>query len=224
MQYRPIVLALTTAAILAGCNSAKDASKSNFQSVIDKAITKDCAYVGPNASIISNSQNYPQSVPLVQVGTFVSADEAKKQDQANLGPYEALVKAGLLVGKDDQVPTLMSNGKTVPGRTYSLTDEGKKYLKDPNGTGLKFCAAKYKVDEVTQFTQPGQSVGGTTLSEVQFTYSPVNVAPWANNPDLNAVYGTLAKQLAPHQQGQAQLGLMNDGWTAGNVALKYYYF
>lgn len=212
MRYRMIFVVVAATALLAGCGSSKDASKSNFQSAIDNAMTKDCVVVGPGMNLLASSHSYPVSMALSQSNMFQNADQTKQMNDRMTAPYEALVKAGLLEGKDDQVPMLGANSQKVPGRTYSLTENGKKFLIDQDRTG--FCAAHYKVDEVTEFTQPGTAMGGQTMSMAKFTYSAVDIADWAKSDDMKSVFTDLNKQLTPKQEGRAELVLMNDGWTA----------
>ena len=212
MRYCTVLFVLVTSTLLVGCGSSKDASKSNFQVAIDKAMSKDCVVVGPGMNLMATSHSYPQSFPLTQVGMFTNAEAAKQMNDRMEAPYEALVKAGLLEGKDDQVPMLGNSTKLVPSRTYSLTDKGKKYLIAPDGTS--FCASHYKVDEVVEFTQPGPSMGGSTESMAKFTYSATDVADWAQTDDFKSAFPDAAKQLTPKREGSAEMVLMNDGWTA----------
>lgn len=212
MRYRMIFAAIAATTLLAGCGSSKDASKSNFQTAIDKAMTKDCVVVGPGVNLFAASHAYPVSMALSQPNMFQNPDQTKKINDRMTAPYEALVKAGLLEGKDDQVPMLGNNSQKVPGRTYAVTETGKKFLVDADRT--TFCAAHYKVDEVTEFTQPGTAMGGQTMSMAKFTYSAVDIADWAKSDDVKAVYTDLNKSLTPKREGRAELVLMNDGWTA----------
>lgn len=212
MRFRTVLVALSATALLAGCGSAKDASKGNFQTAIDKAMAKDCVVVGPGMNLMATSHSYPISFALSHTNMFQNAEQTKAMNDRMSAPYEALVKAGLLEGKDDQVPLLGGSGPKGPGRTYSLTETGKKYLIDPERTG--FCAAHFKVDEVTEFTAPGTAMGGATESMAKFTYSAVDVADWAKSSDVKSVYADLDKKLGPKQEGRAEMVLMNDGWTA----------
>lgn len=212
MHCRNILFSLAAAAFLAGCSSSRDASKSNFKAAIDKAISKKCVAVGPGISLLSSTQNYPQSLPLAQVSPLISADIARKLNERLTAPYEALVNAGLLDGKDGLVPTMRNSSRSVLGRTYSLTEIGKKYLLDKERND--FCAAYFKVDEVTEYTEPSTTIDGAMVSIAKFTYSPVDIAYWAKSKDLQEAYPGLNKRLAESQQGDSQMTLAHDGWNA----------
>lgn len=211
MHFR---LALVTVAAvvfaIAGCDSSKTASSSNFKKLINDAMAKDCVVVGPGMNLNSPGP-YPHYVTLATPGFLMNAESVKIENDRMTGPYEALVKAGLLTGRDGDVPAYVGAKNTVKGRIYDLTSEGKKYLIDPKTTG--FCAAHYSVDAVTQFTQPGNAMG-VTVSMAQFSYSAVDVAPWAKDPALLKVFTGLDKQLASGQKGSAEMDLMNTGWKA----------
>jgi hypothetical protein len=62
------------------------------------------------------------------------------------------------------------------------------------------------------FTVPGNAMG-ETISQVTFTYSPSDVPAWVST-GVQAALPSLAKELAPKQQGEATMVLKNDGWEA----------
>lgn len=53
---------------------------------------------------------------------------------------------------------------------------------------------------------------GSTMSEVLYTFSTVDVPGWAKSDEVRQVYTGLASQLTDHQQGRTVLALANDGW------------
>lgn len=117
---------------------------------------------------------------------------------------DALVKAGLLTHKHAGF-----------GHVYSLTATGKKALEPSSLHGTAFCAGHYKLAEVVDWTAPGHLMG-ETISEVTYTYSPVDIAPWARTA---AVRTTFPKRFAAQQKAQAQLVLKNDGWSVYSLGL-----
>jgi hypothetical protein len=212
MQFRSMIVAIAAMAIaLAGCNSAQDASKSNFKAQINMAMAKDCVAVGPGINLGANTQSYPQPVSFVQPGFMMTQEAAKAANDRAMAPYEALVKAGLLSSKDADVPVFANSTNKVKGRIYDLTPEGQKYLIDPKRND--FCAAHLAVDEVTEFTEPGNALG-VTVSMAKFTYGATDIAPWATNPDVQKVFSDLNKELGHGQQGTAEMDLTNNGWVA----------
>lgn len=198
------------AVLLAACSSPKDASKRNFANVIDAKLASRCMAIGFSLNAATNSSTFPVSFALTQPGPLINAEQAAQMNERNAAQYEALTKVGLLSAEDAQVQPMFGSDK-VPGKIYSLTEDGKKALKDPQHT--VFCAGHYKVDDISHFTEPGVALG-VTVSRVTYTYSPVNVPAWAKDDAVMAAFPDLTKLLAPKQVGNASLMLQNDGWAA----------
>lgn len=72
------------------------------------------------------------------------------------------------------------------------------------------CAGHYKVDEVARFSEPSSALGHT-ISEVSFTFSPVDVPAWAKDDAVQKAY-RLNSRLAEHAKGTRTLVLASDGW------------
>jgi hypothetical protein len=210
MQFRTLCSLIVMAGALAACGSSKDASKPNFAKAIDAQLAKRCLTVSFGMSAMTTSTTFPVSVAITQPSLLISADQAKQQNERAFGPYDALAKAGLLTAADAPVQPLFGRDK-VPGKVYALTDAGVKALKDPKYT--TFCAGHYQVDEIVNFTEPGNAMG-TTISRVTFTYSPKDVPAWVNDDGVTTAFPALAKQREAHQQGHAVMVLQNDGWSA----------
>src|SRR5689334_9456477 len=179
-----------------GFSSSMSASKDNFIKAIDAQLAKQCITI-----------NLESMTPLPV--SIANSD-------VNFARYNVLAKAGLLTAVDSWVkrPTIFAiaaGTQTVPGKTYSLTDEGRQALRDPKAT--IFCAGHYKVDEVVDFTVPGNAMG-ETMSRVTFTYSPSDVPAWVSSTGVQTAFPGLAQELAPKQQGEATMVLKNDGWQA----------
>lgn len=200
------------AVLLAACGSKKDANNSNFKEAINTHLAKTCVTVRPGGFMGGNA--YPISVTLQQPNNFTSPQQTAKQNENATRPYEALVKAGLLTSKDGttkETPLFGNGPKDVPAKIYDLTDAGKKALADPNGKGTGLCAGRYKVDEVVRFTEPSNALG-STMSEVSYSFSAIDVPDWAKSADVQQVYTGLATQLTEHQKGRTMLVLASDGW------------
>jgi hypothetical protein len=180
----------------AGFSSSISASKSNFTKAIDAQLAKQCIRIN-----LESLTPFPVSIA---------------NNDASFARYNVLARVGLLTAVDSWVKPSTVFGiaagiQTVPGKTYSLTDEGRQALRDPRTT--IFCAGHYKVDDVVNFTVPGNAMG-TTISRVTFTYSPSDVPAWVSTSGVQAAFPSLAKELAPKQQGEATMVLKNDGWEA----------
>ncbi|KVL28714.1 hypothetical protein WS97_25550 [Burkholderia territorii] len=212
MKTNTVFFSVAVAILLAACGSKKDASNSNFKEAIDAHLAKSCVTVRPGGFMGGDA--YPISVTLHVPDNFTSPQQTAERNADSTRPYEVLVKAGLLTTKDGttkQVSMFGSGPKDVPTRIYDVTDAGKKVLADPNGKGTGLCAARYKVDEVVRFTEPSNAMG-STMSEVSYTFSPIDIADWAKSTDIQQVYTGLASELADHQKGRTMLVLASDGW------------
>ena len=204
---------LAILAMVAGCHSDKNPSKSDFAAVIQKSMQGRCGAVLPFHSPMGEEGNFPQSVDL------------DASDVSNLqADDDALVRAGLLHAQDVTSP----HGKDYlhPGpvttRTYTLTDLGKQqysFVDRKNFFGGTFkqgviCVTTYKVVQVTNFTVPSP-VNGVLSSQVYFTFSPDQVSQWAQTGPMQSRFPEIKKELAPEQSGNAQLVLTNNGWMSG---------
>ena len=197
------IIALTVALIfITGCSSPKDASKDNFEKVINAYLEKNCIMAAPLKT------NFPVTVELQPKENKWAAKDNRQATKQ----YDALVKIGFLEEKDGSVEKnkFMYGGDekiTVPTKIYSLTEKGKQAFKSNEG----FCAAIYKVDEIKNFSEPSQALG-YTISNVNFTISPQNVSEWAKNQGITDAFPRLAKKLEANQSHTSTLVLMNDGW------------
>lgn len=213
MQLRSCVSAIGVALLLAACSSANDASKGNFAKAINAQLAERCISVNPGG-LLMNGNAYPLSAPVKTAGKYgfetITEAQAKTANDQEFAKADALVKVGLLAEKDAPVKPMFGK-EMVPGRVYTLTDEGKKALQRADYSAL--CVGHYKVDEVVDFTVPGNAMGAT-ISEANYTYSPTGVASWATNDAVKTAFSGLASELASGQKGRATMVLKNNGWSA----------
>lgn len=216
MRIHTTLISVAAALLLAACGSSTSASKSNFAKAIDVPLAKACLKLDPTdvTGMLLSGHIYPLEMPTNQAGIAVSAAQAAEWNTRNFGAFDALVKAGLLTSADAQVKEPYG-AKKVPGKIYSLTAAGKKALQRPEW--VSFCAGTYKVDEVVNFTVPGNEMG-QTYSQANFTYTPTNVASWATSDAVKSAYPEFSKSLEAAKtqplKGRADMVLMNDGWKA----------
>lgn len=217
MRLSTMLIPAATALLLAGCGSSTSPSKSNFAKAINTALAKNCIVANPNASITMavTGHQYPVGVQEQKAvsGMFGGTTQAQadKQNAATFGPFDALVKAGLLTVTTGQVQDAIFH-KPVPGKTYALTPAGEKALRSKDG--LAFCAGHWQVKEVTNFTEPGKAFTGATMSEVQFTYEAADVPQWVQAA-VSAGFPNLKETIGTPGKGRADLTLTNNGWEAG---------
>lgn len=205
---KTVIVSLVSALALVACNSAQDASDSNFQKALDAHFQKSCIWIKP-----STENGYPVTVDLQQKkNTFFTQAQVDENNANAMRPLEVLVKAGLLTVKDvvRKEKAMFGGDVDVPAKVYDLTDIGRKAGANTGDTVL--CIGHYKVDGIIRFTQPG-STTGQTVSDVSYTSSPVDVPDWARSAEMQKAYPSLAQTLAEHQNGTRRLILASDGWV-----------
>ncbi len=187
-----------------GCSSPKDANKKNFKKAINAHLEKQCILISPRPVFY---KQFPVTVKLRNM-----PKETEK--------FDALVKVGLLevkTGTTQAYQSLFGSKKiTVPTKTYSLSEKGKMDFKSIDdglmGTKAGFCIANYEINEIINFSEPSQDMG-YTVSQVNYTVSPVNIKDWASNPEVLAAFPRITEKLQKNKKQSATLVLMNDGWT-----------
>jgi hypothetical protein len=194
----PIVLGL----MLAGCWSKKDAGKGNFENVINKYLERNPITISPLRT------DFPVTIELPAKDSI-----GLEAEQENINQYEALAGIGFLEVKSESVE-IQSNffheeKTTVPAKIYSLTEKGKQALDQKNKRG--FCVATYEVDEISDFSEPSETMG-YTISHVNYTVSPHNIVDWVKDERVVEAFPLLKELLEKHQSQSATLVLMNDGW------------
>lgn len=196
-----LILALVVCSISAGCADKKDASKSNFKTAIQAFLdtSPGLCFTPPATSIPFTLQAGPELSFGGGPGMKVRAD--------------ALVEAGLLKRQDATVKGMF--GAATAGFEYSTTDLGEKLLVKGAGKNLAtsdaFCAGKYKVVEVTNFTAPADTMG-LKISQVDYRYVVEGAPPWAKSDALSKAFPTAAKDLQSDPSARAVVVLTNEGW------------
>lgn len=191
-------IAAVAALVLAGCGSSKEANKSNFKAAIQAYLNSK-----PGACVALPQEQTPFKI------------EKNGFDRAALNRADALVEVGLLTRRDADVPPYAGATRLVPGFEYDLSAQGKKHLvKEAAGSIGKwdgFCAGKYKVVEVTNFSEPGDAFG-LKVSQVNYRYKVEGPASWAGTPAIRSAYPHLARDLGDDPSDKAVLVATNDGW------------
>ena len=192
-----VCLLLTT-----GCGDKKAATKSNFEAAIQAHLDTE-----PGLCVSPPAKSLPFTLEAKPMFEFSRPGEGLL-DRAN-----ALVGAGLLARRDVEVAA--SLGPKKAGYEYSATEAGAKLLVKGASSNLNggdaFCAGKYKVAEISNFTEPSDALG-MKVSQVNYRYT-VNGAPdWAKAPVLQKAYPQVAKDLSADAGARVALILMNDGW------------
>lgn len=219
------VALIASSVVVASCSDSKAASKDNFQQAINEWIEKGppCLSV-PDGSVTAPGQEY-NAMPRYVAATPAKQPFAEESRQRRLAPLEALVDAGVLKSTRTEIERRSMFGdreNKVAVIAYDFTENGKASFKEDagrsvfGGTRSGLCYGKPQVDEVTQFTQPGEMMG-MTLSQVSYKYHLADLPDWAKNPKVKAAFPDLARNTAESIDGKATLILTNDGWKHQNA-------
>lgn len=194
-----VATAIALACSIAGCGSKKDANKENFSKAIQAYLdSKPGACVGlPGSSI---------PFEIEKAGSFFPEQ---------ITQADALKEAGLLTRLDTDVPLIPGSKIMRPGYKFDLSPEGQKQLVKPvseySPKSQGFCAGKYKLVEISNFTD-AQNMMGTMVSQAVYTYKVESPAAWAQSPKVQAAFVKLTKELKGDASDKATLILTNDGW------------
>jgi hypothetical protein len=191
---------------LAACNDAKKPSEAHLTKAIDQYLTKHgeaCTVIGrPFPIDVSESEQRLQS------GTSLE--------------MAALEQAGLLQSSSTtavvhgMLDALRGSTPPQPVKRYELTTEGKKYFQQVPGTfgqtnGL--CYGQKTVEAIVKWTEP-VTAGASSQTEVTYTYKVVNLAGWAERPDVQRAFPVIQATLtgASKTTEIAGLQLTSRGW------------
>jgi hypothetical protein len=200
------VVSIAGLLFLTTCNNAKKPSDANFTNAIDQYLAKH-----GEACTVLNRQ-FPLDVP-----------KREQKDQYGIGPkLAALEQAGLLRGGDTtavvhgMLDALQGPTRPQPVRHYDLTAEGGKYFRELSGgfgqtTGL--CYGRKQVDSIVKWTEP-MTMGAYSQTEVTYTYKIVDLAAWAERPEVQRAFPDIQTDIAGQSKAAqtAGLRLTNNGW------------
>ncbi|RZM35408.1 MAG: hypothetical protein EOP67_11945 [Sphingomonas sp.] len=210
---------LAFSVMLASCSDPKAASKGNFETVINAWVEKHppCIDVpwGDAQEGNGSRMDFPRYKESTPVKVAFLEENRKKQTET----FDALVEAGLLKSSATQITQKVAFGddRKVAVTAYDLTDKGKAALEtDAKGTPLSgaqtaFCYGKPHVDEVTQFTEPGEMMG-MKISQVTYRYHLADLPDWAKSARVKAAFPKIARDTADSLDGKAAVVLTGDGW------------
>lgn len=103
-----------------------------------------------------------------------------------------------------------------PVKRYELTTGGKKYFQQiPGAFGQTcgFCYGQKSVDVIVKWTAPA-TAGTSSQTEVTYTYSIADLAPWADRPDVQREFGDVRSTVNGISKSNEiiDLQLTNRGW------------
>jgi len=209
------ILLLSGAALLSACgNDTQAANDANFEQALNAhyAQMKQCVKIGskPNADGIIQEFRTDGSM----------------QDK-QLPFYNGLVNLGLVEAVTYQKDTKNFSGQ-VTGKAdwvgYKFSDKGQTFLRPAEldkgafSTGARqLCYATPQVVEIINFTEPAEALG-MKVSNVQYSYTLVDIAPWANDSALTKQFDWLSERISSDNiLKDDDLVLTNNGWVHHSV-------
>lgn len=189
--------------LLVACGGVKKPSNANFTKAINQYLAKHddvCTVI---------VRQFPIDVP-----------KSEQKEQYGIEPkLVALEQTGLVHSNNT---TAVVHGMLDPlwGLTppqsvkrYELTPEGKKYFQEipgPLGQASAFCYGQKSVDSIVKWTESGTY----SQTEVTYTYKIVNLASWAQQPDVQRAFLDVGVTVngASKTNQIAGLQLTNQGW------------
>lgn len=194
------------AVFLASCNDARKPGDANFAEAINH-------YLAEHGSACT----------LVSRPFLIDIPVSAKQAQYGFGPQlTALLHAGLVSETDTAavVHRMLDAVRGGPGpaqpvKRYQLTAEGWKYFHQATGTlgqAAGLCYGQQVVDSVVKWTEP--PAGPQTQAEVTYTYKLINLAAWAERPDIQQAFPDIRNTVNGASKANQVVGLQltNEGW------------
>lgn len=207
----PVGVAFSILALFA-CNDPKDANEKNFTKVINELIRDTAACFDDRA--VGGTGMTATGKPYFHFPLSLASDPTtgmSYRDKNAIGHLNSFVDAGLLNASDEMVEwkNIMGQVRQVPGRVYTLTDEGKKWHHS-DGAG-RFCYGVAEVDEITSFTEPSDA-GGRTMTSVKYTYKVDDLADWTEHDYFAPMREKVEASEDSPVPGTISLILTNNGW------------
>jgi len=206
------VITLTIGAlVLSACGSKTDPNEKNFGAAMNQ-------YFEKKGDLCLGTEKWPVVV------TKMDEIIAKSFPKGGLSRMEALQAVGLVRGEDVDMETKAGAKFTV--KNYSLTDAAKPFThtKDVNRTGLDgtttiqqtdICWGKKRLEKIVKWEGPIK-LGDYQEAKLTYTYKINDVAPWANNPDIQAAFPGVKSTVDGAGKNEIKHGvkLTSEGWEA----------
>jgi len=187
---------------LTACSNPKTPNDDNFRKAINQYLQahgQACTWIG---------QGFPVDISETRLNSGFGIDSK----------MAVLERAGLVQSTAAvvRVPEVFGPSIQRHVRRYQPTNAGKQYLQQTQaalGQTAGFCYGTKAVDSIVKWTQPAV-IGPATQSEVTYTYTITNLAPWAQRPDIQDQFGDIRTTIAGISKANelAGLQLTNRGW------------
>ena len=204
MKISLICKTLLCAILLVGCGNKTDANEKNFSAAITDELKK--------VAICLPFENWPYRVI--------------PNDSARMGQMTVLEAAGLVSGADFEANehnysfSHKPTGHKIKLRSYSLTEEGKRFFHKKKETAKvdifangNLCYGKLALDKVIKWEMPSNQMAAVT-----YTIKLDSLADWIKTPALQAAFPGAAKFINKgftEKEHGIVLKLTNLGWEPG---------
>jgi hypothetical protein len=197
---RSFLLIPTTGLILlVACKDVRKPTSANFTAAVNQYLDhhgQACTLIGPQ---------FPVDIP--------------RSQQSSVGEkLSALQRVGLVSEMDTSavvhglMDALRGPSPPQPVRHYAQTAEGEKYIQQVSGAVIptsSFCYGQKTVDSISHWTTGSQSA-----AEVTYTYRIVNLAGWAQQPEVQQAFPDIRATLSGASKTEQVVGLhlTDRGW------------
>jgi hypothetical protein len=216
-----LILSITMSVV--GCSK-----KNQFESAINKKLKEDYSCLRMSAALESPDFDFPSSardkydnnnmeviIKRQKNGQLVS--NGAGYDETKEAQLNALVKVGLLKKSEETQPA-MDNfrhepiaGESFLVELYNLTSDGEKAIQGDNEYNRQLCYANRQVDDILNYVE--EKIAGHEMAEIKYSYKYVDVAQWAKNKEVLAVFPEIDQTLNEKDKTAViDLVKTNNGW------------
>jgi hypothetical protein len=206
-------VAVVLASGLTACGSKSDANAKNFGAAIEQHLAERgrlCLGMLNWPVVLKVEDGKPVPGPFMrEVPTRMAALQAA-----------GLVKAEALE-VDDPFSVGREGGRKVPAIRYTLAEAAGPFLQEPvsrpawtkDTKPMDLCWGRKSVDKVVKWTGP-IAMGEYQAARVEYTYRIVDLAPWAQRPDIQQAFDSVKEAFdGVGTKPQARrVQLTSEGW------------
>lgn len=185
--------------LLVACNDTRKPTSANFTAAVNQYLDHHgqvCTLIGPQ---------FPVDIPRSQQSTI----DAKLSALQHAGLVSEIDTTAVVHGLMDAL-----RGPSPPQQIhhYALTAEGQKYVQQVSGAVTpisSFCYGQETVDSIAHWT-----IGSQSEAEVAYTYRIVNLAAWAQRPEVQPAFPDIQATLSGASKTEQIIGLRltDKGW------------
>jgi hypothetical protein len=203
-------LLLASAALVAGCSNKQDANEKNFSAAMDQYLIKHGAMCLRSVYL----RKWPVDVVDTTSLNFQAAPHAT--DEA--AQLKALEAVGLVSGNNMEIDQLgigqKPTGRKSKIRRYTLTETGKKAVREQNGQ-QDICYANMRVGKIIKWDKD-DGLGGESTTNLSYHYRVDGLQDWALRPEMESAFPYVKKAVdnAGKEAQRHGVKLTNLGWEA----------